>query len=182
MAKEIWIKAEIRGCHLLKGQLGMEMGCGNFPAEGEAVHASPVQLRDLPKLCCFVKGMLNSSQSALVRTRETWAPLGRMSARFEMRHGVSVHRIVNEFSRDGDIDCVATRDDAEKLCLLSQKFPCCSRSLLQIAQDNGFDIARLSARGLKTLELAVWNMLQKLEVSAQLKVDDRVRAMVIAGV
>lgn len=183
MAKNIWINATIKGCAVAAGKVEMQMTCGNFPAYGDCIYTTPNELKELPKLTCFVKGMVNSSQNALVRTEDSWGPLGRMSTRFDLKHGVPVHRIVNNFSRDGDIDCVQSRDDAEKLCLLTRQFPYCPLSLLQIAEMNDFDIERITARGLKTLELAIISRIQKHAVPAgELRMDDRVKAMVIAGI
>ncbi len=183
MAKNIWIRARISGCTFAGGKQEMNVICGNFQAIGEAVYALPVNLKDLPSCACFIKGMLNSSQNALVRTFDSWGPLGRLSTRFDYKNGVSVYHITNNFSRDGDLECVTSRDDAEKLCLLSQRFPCCDLDLAQIAVANGLDLDRLSARGLKTLELAVQNKLRHFALDKDaLQMDDRVRAMVIAGV
>lgn len=183
MAKTIWIRAKIKGCNILTGKLEMDVLCGNYNAIGETIHPRPIELSELPNLICYIKGMVNSSQNALVRAGESWGPLGRLSNRFELKHGVAVYQIVNEFSRDGNIDCVSAREDAEKLCLLEQKFPGCQWSLLRISEFNGLHIDRLTAQGLKTLDMAVTNKLRKYAISdKELQMDDRVKAMVIAGV
>lgn len=183
MAKNIWIRASIKGCTFTGGKMELQLSCGNYPATGETVHTEPIELKELPAMPCFVKGMLNSSQNALVRSNDSWGPLGRLSTRFELKQGVPVYRIVNDFSRDGDIECVTTRDEAEKLCLLAQAFPCCGFTLANIAEANGFDLERLTVRGLKTLEMAVHNRMQKHTICEDaLHMDDRVKAMIIAGI
>ena len=183
MAKTVWIRARIKGCTISDGKAEMNVLCGNFNALGESIFTRPLELKDLPAMPCFIKGMINSSQNALVRAGDSWGPLGRMTSRFELKNGVGVYHIVNDFSRDGDIECVITRDDAEKLCLLEQGFPCCELSLKEIAELNELNVERLSAQALKTLEHAVVNRLRKHPIPAEaLRMDDRVRAMVIAGI
>ena len=179
MAKTIWISALIKGFSVTGGKSVPELRCGNYHTIGDAIYAEPVKLQDLEQTVCFVKGMVNSSQNALAKVADGWGPLGRVSTRFTYRYGVSVHSISNEFSRDGDIECVMTRDDAEKLALLSQSFPCCPFTLLQIAEQNDFDIERLTIRDLKTLKMAVSTVIARHEVGMdQLHFDDTVRSMI----
>ena len=181
MAKTIWINATIKGFSVTGDKFVPELRCGNYHTIGDAIYAEPLKLQDLPQTACFVKGMVNSSQNALARIADGWGPLGRVSTRFTYRYGVSVHSISNEFSRDGDIDCVMTRDDAEKLTLLAQGFPCCPLTLLQIAEENDFAVERLTVRDLKTLKMAVLTVIAKHEISMDdLRFDDRVRSMISA--
>ena len=182
MAKTIWINATIKGFSIVGDKFVPELLCGNYHTVGDAIYAEPVKLQDVTQTACFVKGMVNSSQNALARLAEGWGPLGRVSTRFTYRYGVSVHSISNEFSRDGDIDCVLTRDDAEKLTLLAQGFPCCPFTLLQIAEKNDFAVERLTVRDLKTLKVAVLTVIAKHEVGMdELRFDDRVRSMISVG-
>ena len=181
MAKTLWIRALIKGFSVVGEKFVPELRCGNYHTVGDAIYAEPLKLQDLEQTACFVKGMVNSSQNALARVADGWGPLGRVSTRFTYRYGVSVHSISNEFSRDGDIECVLTRDDAEKLTLLAQKFPCCPFTLLQIAEKNDFDIERLTARDLRTLKTAVATVIARHEVGMdELRFDDSVRSMISA--
>lgn len=182
MAKNIWIRAEVKGCQFISGRLTLDIVCGHHSSIGESLHAHAVNIQGLKSLACFTKGMLNSSQNALVQIADGWAPIGKLSTRFELQHGVSVRKIINDFSRDGDIECVETRDDAEKLCLLSQRFPCCQYSLLEIAKENNFDIDRISARALRSLKNAIDSKIEKHTItSAQLKIDDQTKTLILAG-
>lgn len=182
MAKTIWLRATIKGCHFNAGRLNLDITCGLHAVTGEAVHAHSVHLRELEKVACFIKGMLNSSQNALVPISDGWAPVGKLSSRFEFQHGVSVKRIVNDFSRDGDIECVDTRDDAEKLCLLSQRFASCSADLLAIAEANDFNIEQISVRALRSLKNAVDARIARHDIPLEeLKLDGVTRTMVLAG-
>lgn len=182
MAKNIWIRASFKGCQLVSGRINLEITCGHHNAIGEAIHAHAVTLADIKTLVCFSKGMLNSSQNALVQIADGWAPIGKLSTRFELRYGVSVRRIINDFSRDGDIECVDSKEDAEKLCLLSQRFPCCSLTLMDIAKDNNFDIDRISARALRSLKNAIDSKIERYEItSQQLKIDDQTKTLILAG-
>ncbi|WP_165077528.1 MULTISPECIES: hypothetical protein [unclassified Desulfovibrio] len=179
MAKTIWISALIKGCSVVGEKFVPELRCGNYHTVGDAIFAEPLKLQDLERTACFVKGMVNSSQNALAKVVDGWGPLGRVSTRFTYRYGVPVYSISNEFSRDGDIECVMTRDDAEKLTLLSQGFPCCQFTLLEIAEKNDFDIERLTVRDLKTLKMAVAAVIARHEVGMdELRFDDRVRSMI----
>lgn len=182
MGKSIWIHASIRGCQFVSGRLNLEIVCGHHSATGEAVHSHAVDLRELKSVACFTKGMINSSQNALVQIADGWAPIGKLSSRFDFRHGVSIRRIINDFSRDGDIECVDSRDDAEKLCLLSQRFPCCSLSLMEIAQANGFNVDRISSRALRSLKNAIDSRIEKRQIGIEdLKLDDTIKTMILAG-
>ena len=181
MAKTLWISALIKGYSVEGERFVPELRCGNYHTVGDAIYADPVKLQDLAQTACFVKGMVNSSQNALAKVADGWGPLGRVSTRFTYRHGVAVYSISNEFSRDGDIECVMTRDDAEKLTLLAQRFPCCPFTLLQIAEENDFDIERLTIRDLKTLKIAVGTVIARHEVGMdELHFDDKVRGMITA--
>lgn len=182
MAKNIWIHATIRGCQFATGRVNLDIVCGHHASIGESVHAQAVTVRDLRDLVCFTRGMLNSSQNALVQIADGWAPIGKLSTRFDLRHGVSVRKIINDFSRDGDIDCVSSKEDAEKLCLLSQKFPCCQLTLLEIAKGNNFDVDRISARSLKSLKNAIDSKIEKRAITLDdLKIDNQTRTMILAG-
>lgn len=179
MAKSIWISASIRGYTVAGEKFVPELRCGNYHTVGDAIYAEPVKLYDLEQTACFVKGMVNSSQNALAKVLDGWGPLGRVSTRFTYRYGIAVYSISNEFSRDGDIECVMTRDDAEKLTLLAQKFSCCPFTLLEIAEKNDFDVERLTVRDLKTLKMAVATVIARQEVGMdKLRFDDRVRSMI----
>ncbi|MDE7370345.1 MAG: hypothetical protein K2N07_01095 [Desulfovibrio sp.] len=179
MAKTLWIRASIKGYSVAGEKIVPELRCGNYHTVGDAISAEPLKLQNLEQTVCFVKGMVNSSQNALAKVADGWGPLGRVSTRFTYRYGVAVHSISNEFSRDGDIECVMTRDDAEKLTLLSQGFPCCPFTLLQIAEKNDFDVERLTVRDLKTLKTAVGTVIARHEVGMEeLRFDGRVRSMI----
>lgn len=182
MAKNIWIRASIKGCQFASGRLNLDIVCGHHHTIGESVHAHAVGIPDLQTLVCFTKGMLNSSQNALVQIADGWAPIGKLSTRFELRDGVSIRRIINDFSRDGDIESVDSREDAEKLCLLSQRFPCCQLSLLEIAKENNFEVDRISARVLRSLKNAVDSRIEKFTFTADmLKIDDQTKTLILAG-
>lgn len=182
MAKNIWIRAEIRGCQFVGGRLILEISCGHHHSTGEAVHAHALTPLDLPNILCFTRGMVNSSQNALVQIADGWAPLGKLSTKFELRYGVTVHKIINDFSRDGDIDAIDAREDAEKLCLLSDRFPCCRLSLLEIARSNRFDIDRISARVLRSLKNAIDSKIEKHQITAEdLAIDDQTKTLILAG-
>lgn len=182
MGKAIWIRASIRGCQFTSGRLSLDIVCGHHATTGEAVHAHARSVRELCAIACFTKGMLNSSQNALVQIEDGWAPIGKLSSHFELRHGVSIRRIVNDFSRDGDIECVTAKEDAEKLCLLSQQFPCCQYSLIQIAEANGLDIDRISSRALRSLYNAIQGKIEKHLIGMDdLRLDDAARTLVLAG-
>ena len=181
MAKTLWIGATIKGYSVAGEKFVPELRCGNYHTVGDAIYAEPVKLQELEQTACFVKGMVNSSQNALAKVADGWGPLGRVSTRFTYRFGVPVYSISNEFSRDGDIECVMTRDEAEKLTLLAQKFPCCPFTLLEIAEKNNFDLDRLTVRDLKTLKMAVTGVIARHEVGMdELHFDDRVRSMITA--
>ena len=181
MSKTLWIRALLKGYSVAGEKFVPELRCGNYHTVGDAIYAEPVKLQDLTQTACFVKVMVNSSQNALARIADGWGPLGRVSTRFTYRYGVSVHSISNEFSRDGDIECVLTRDDAEKLTLLAQRFPCCPFTLLQLAEENDFDVERLTVRDLKTLKMAVTPVISRHEIGLdELRFDDRVRSMITA--
>lgn len=182
MAKTIWIRANLGKCMFSAGKMEMELVCGHYNAIGENVCEDAVYARDLASLVCFTRGIVNSSLTALVQTLDSWAPLGRLNNKLELRHGVGVLRIVNDFSRDGDIECVRSREDAEKLCLLAQKLPNCEFDLLQVAQENGFDVDRMSARSLRALKTAIISRLAHFAVKAeQLKIDPQLKTLVLAG-
>ncbi len=182
MAKAIWIRAEIRGCEFISGRLNLDIVCGHHSAVGESVHARAISVQGLKNTVCFTRGMVNSSQNALVQIADGWAPIGKLVSKFEYRHGISIHRIVNDFSRDGDIECVDSRDDAEKLCLLSQRFPCCALSLAEIALANGFNIDRISARALRSLKSVIDAKIERFQISPdELRIDDNTKTMILAG-
>lgn len=182
MGKEIWIRANVKGCILAAGRINLEFSCVHHISTAETLHARPHELDALRELVCFTKGMLNSSQNALIQISDGWAPIGKLSTRFELRNGVSVRKIVNDFSRDGDIECVESREDAEKLCLLSQRFPCCRLSLAEIARANDFDIDRISTRALRSLNNAVEGRLEKRCFTVQdLNLDANTRTLILAG-
>ena len=182
MGKDIWIRANVKGCSLAAGKISLEFTCMHHLSVGETLHSRARDLDALKDLLCFTKGMLNSSQNALIQIAEGWAPIGKLSTRFELRHGVSVRKITNDFSRDGDIECVEAREDAEKLCLLAQRFPCCELSLSEIAKINDFDVDRISARALRSLRNAVEARLEKHGAGAcDLKLDANARTLILAG-
>lgn len=181
MSKTLWISALIKGFSVAGEKFVPELRCGNYHTVGDAIYAEPQTLRDVEQTACFVKGMVNSSQNALAKIADGWGPLGRVSTRFAYRHGVAVYSISNEFSRDGDIECVMTRDDAEKLTLLAQRFPCCPFTLLEIAEKNDFDLDRLTVRDLRTLKMAVTTVIARHEIRMdEFRFDDRVRGMITA--
>lgn len=182
MAKDIWIRARISGCRIVNGNFSLEAVCGHHRTTGEIVHASAASLSDLKTLACFAKGMLNSSHNALVQIDGDWAPVGKASIRFDLAHGVGVHKIVNDFSRDGDLEFVKDREDAEKLCLLAQRFPCCPFTLLEIARFNGFDIDRTTVKVLRSLRNAVYGIIHRHEITAaRLEIDARSKMLIMAG-
>lgn len=182
MAKNIWIRASVTGCQLASGRLNPEISCGHHRATGEAVYSRAANISDLNNLMCFSKGMVNSSQNALVQVEDGWAPIGRLNAKFDLRHGVRVHKIINDFSRDGDIECVESKDDAEKLCLLAQRFPCCQFTLLDIALDNRLDVDRISARSLRSLKNAVDSKFEKHCLAIDMfRIDERSKLLILAG-
>lgn len=182
MAKTIWIRANAAGCALMAGKMELNATCGHYQASGELICSDPVIMEDFEQMTCFVKGMVNSSLNALIQIRDGWGPLGKLTNKMEMRHGVMVKKIVNDFSRDGDIECVDSKEDAEKLCLLAQKFPGCQPGILEIARENGFDIERISARSLKALKHAVESRLRNYAISApQLLFDPQVKTLILAG-
>lgn len=182
MAKDIWIRASVKGCSLSSGRLSLEIVCMHHVSVAETIHANAPDLSALRDLVCFTKGMLNSSQNALIQIASGWAPIGKLSTRFELRNGVSVRRITNDFSRDGDIECVETREDAEKLCLLSQRFPCCLPNLADIAKANGFEVDRISVRALRALKNAVVGRLEKHRITEHdLELDANTKTLILAG-
>lgn len=182
MAKHIWIRSEIKGCQFAGGRMILEISCGHHHSVAEMVHAHTADLADLPNILCFTRGMINSSQNALVQISDGWAPLGKLSTKFELIHGVTVRKIINDFSRDGDIDAIESREDAEKLCLLSDRFPCCKFSLLEIAKSNKFDIERISARALRSLKNAINSRIEKHQISiADLTIDAQTKTLILAG-
>lgn len=182
MAKDIWIRANVKACLLTEGRLNLEFACAHHISVAETLHARAQDLDALRNLVCFTKGMLNSSQNALIQISEGWAPIGKLSSRFELRCGVSVRKIINDFSRDGDIECVEAREDAEKLCLLSQRFPCCKLSLAEIAKGNDFNIDCISARALRSLKNAIEGKLEKQCFTAQdFNLDANTRTLILAG-
>lgn len=182
MAKTIWIQAKLSSCDFSSGHLEMQLVCGHHRAIGDKVCEEPVYAANLDSLICFTAGMINSSLNALVEIRDGWAPLGRITSKFELRHGVGIQRIVNDFSRDGDIECVTSREDAEKLCLLGQRFPNCNFTLQQIAEANSFDIDRMSSRSLRALKLAIENRIKHTTIEMnQLILDANLKTLVLAG-
>lgn len=182
MAKNIWIRAEIRGCQFVGGRVQLEIICEHHHSTGENVHAHAATITEMPTILCFTRGMVNSSQNALVQIADGWAPLGKLSTKFELRHGVTVHKIINDFSRDGDIDAIDTREDAEKLCLLSERFPCCQLSLLEIAKNNKFDIDRISTHSLRSLKNAIDSRIEKHQIPvADLLIDAQTKTLILAG-
>lgn len=182
MAKTIWIRAICRGCAFNAGKLELDASCGHYQASGDLVFSEPVLVHDIGSLLCFAKGMVNSSLNALVQIGDGWGPLGKLTNKMEVRHGVTVKKIVNDFSRDGDIECVESKEDAEKLCLLEQKFPGCQPDILEIAKENAFDIDRISARSLRALKHAVESRLRNYAISApQLAFDPQVKTLILAG-
>lgn len=182
MAKEIWINASVRGCQFLSGKMSLDIVCGHHRSTGESVQSHAVSLEELKDALCFTKGMINSSQNALVSIEGGWAPIGRLNPKFELRHGVRVHKIFNDFSRDGDIECVESKDDAEKLCLLSQRFHRCGLSLLDIAKANGLDPQRVSTRVLRSLKNFIDGKVERSKISdEELMVDDNTKLLILAG-
>ena len=120
--------------------------------------------------------------TALVQIKDGWAPLGRVSSKFELRNGVGIQYIINDFSRDGDIECVRTKEDAEKLCLLEQKLPGTNFTLYDAAKFNDFDVDRLSPRSIRALKVALENRLQHCEIGReQLQFDAKMKTLILAG-
>lgn len=182
MAKTIWIRANLAKCVFSGGVTQMELVCGHFNTTGENVYEEPIYAANLPKLMCFTRGMVNSSLTALVEIAGGWAPLGRITSKLELRHGVGIQRIINDFSRDGDIESVRSKEDAEKLCLLAQHLPNCSFTLLDVAVANGFDADRISVRSLRALKIAIESKLARMDVKMdQLLLDPQVKTLVLAG-
>lgn len=182
MAKPVWIRANLSKCIFMAGEIKMELVCGHYNATGECVCEEAVYAKDFSSLLCFTRGIVNSSLTALVEIAGGWAPLGRISSKFELRNGVGIQKIVNDFSRDGDIECVRNREDAEKLCLLAQHLPNCTFTLHEVADANGFEVDRVSVRTLRSLKIAVESKLNNSGVKLQsLILDPNLKTLVLAG-
>lgn len=124
MAREIWIKAEVYGVTTHNdGGLKPLARCGHCETGTELVHSGYDTVNRLHGLECWARGIVNSSNTALVHTQNgSYAPLGKADGPAKTVFGMQVREVRNEFSRDKAIEFVSAKEHAEKMCRLRQRF------------------------------------------------------------
>lgn len=139
MAREIWLKAKVHGLETLNdGTLKPLASCGHCETGPEIVWAPFAAVSQLPELECWAKGIVNSSNNVLVHTNNnSYAPLGKADGPAKTVFGMQVREARNDFSRDKAIEFLPTKDNAERMCRLRQKFCGHAEDLATILLANG---------------------------------------------
>lgn len=152
MSKEVWLKADVCGFTLKNGKLVPIAYCGHHPARESMVFSTLADVNAVSSLECWVKGMVNSSNNILVKgDDEVLAPLGKGDGETMTRYGILINTTRNEYSRDKSVQFVHYKKDAQKLCLLEQRYPECKFSTAELAAAIGLDPARMSEKSLLQL-------------------------------
>lgn len=152
MSKEIWLKAEVSGFSIKGGRLAPIAHCGHHLVEDSMVHAALADVNSAADLECWVKGMVNSSNNILVRGDDgVLAPLGKGDGDTHMRYGMLINTARNEYSRDKSIQYVFSKKEAQRICLLEQRYPGCDFNTAALAEALGFEPARMPDKALSQL-------------------------------
>lgn len=146
--KTIWLRAELKGINFVHSKPEIIAECFHMPVEN-LISATPCLVSTADKTMCWAEGIINSSGNALVKTKGTYMPVGKVVKDFKIEHGISVFSLLNEISRETPPTYVRTRDEAEKLCLLAQEFSE-GWSVAEIALMSKVDVSRMD---LKTVKL-----------------------------
>lgn len=148
MAREIWLKASVYSLFFENGEIAPLARCGHYETGPNLVWARPALADDLPELECWAKGIVNSSNTALLELKNGYAPVGRADGTTKVAYGVQIREIRNEMSRDGVILSVPDRACAEKLCYLNTRFPGIRDALADILKANKIKPEYFDARQL----------------------------------
>lgn len=124
MAREVWIKADVYGLETLKdGTLKPVARCGHYETGPEIVWAVLDAASRLHDLECWAKGIVNSSNNLLVHIcPDGYAPLGKADGPAKPVFGMQIREARNDFSRDKPIEFLPSKECAERMCRLRQKF------------------------------------------------------------
>lgn len=155
MAREIWIKADVYG--LISEDEGVKplARCGLHETGGELIFAPPVIAQELRALECWARGIINSSNTALVEIKDSYAPLGKADGEAHTEFGMQVRGIRNEFSRDHPLEYLSSRSHAEKMCLLKRNFRGTRYNLAEILAHNNMKPEYMDVRKLSHLAALV---------------------------
>lgn len=179
MAREIWLKAEAHGLETLKdGSLRLLARCGHCETGPDLVHAPFDSVNRLHELECWAKGIVNSSNNVLVRTNnDGFAPLGKADGPARTEFGMQIREARNEFSRDNPIEFLPSKENAERMCRLRQKFCGHGEDLAVILAANSIKPDLLSLKQLIFLANMVEATLMK-GFNTHIELDQSVQAAV----
>lgn len=179
MAREIWLKADVHGLETGRdGMLKPLARCGHIETGREIVWAPFDSVARLPLLECWAKGIVNSSNNVLVHTNnDSYAPLGKADGSTKTVFGMQIRETRNDFSRDKAVEFLPSRDNAERMCRLRQKFCGHEDDLATILSANGIKPDLLTHKQLVFLANMVEATLLK-EFRAEIVLDKSVREAV----
>lgn len=179
MAREIWIRADAYGIEFDEmGNFRVRATCGLHDlAQGDLLWASFASVSDIPRLECRARGIVNSSNTALVMLKDgSYAPLGRADGKAEIVAGMQFRTIRNEMSRDHGIDFLPSKANAEKWCLLMSRFRGTKGTMMDILAYNHVRFEHLDAKRLAYIYTAL-SALSLRNVDEMLEIPPDVRAM-----
>ena len=136
MAREIWLKAKVFSLVLENDGMRPLATCGHHNTGSRLVWARPCMISELPGLECWARGIINSSNTALVELDNGYAPLGKADGPTLVEFGMQVRELRNDMSRDEPIVFLPERKHAEKMCLLHRKFCGLPFDLAEILSQN----------------------------------------------
>lgn len=163
MAREVWLKSRVCGLETLKdGTLKPLAMCAHVATGPELVWAPFDAVSRLHELECWARGIVNSSNNVLVHTANAgYAPLGKADGPARKVFGLQIREARNDFSRDKAIEFLPTKDNAERMCRLQQKFCGQEDNLAKILELNGIKPDFLSLKQLVFLANMVEATLKK---------------------
>lgn len=177
MAREIWLRAKVYSVIVEKGELRPLARCGLHQTGPNLIWAAPCLALDIESLECWARGIVNSSNTALVELEQGYAPLGRADGPARVEYGMQVRELTNEISRDGAIEFLPERKHAEKMCLLRSKFPGISHDLADILLENGLKPEYLDVRQLNHLATVVRMICRERQCGSVTLPDEIIRQM-----
>lgn len=149
--KEIWIESQITGASCNGSNISLNAQCCHYTPQ-EIIHATPGHASKLGTTVCFAKGIINSSGNILVEVSEGgFAPVGKVCNKMRRFHGVQMHGMINDLSRDKTPEYVKSREDAEKICLLLREIG--DRAVCDELLNAGADLEKMNSAALKKVSI-----------------------------
>lgn len=164
MAREIWIRAEVYGITTLNdGSLRPLARCGHCETGADLVHSGYDDVNRIHLLECWARGIVNSSNNVLVHTHNgTYAPLGKADGTAKTVYGMQMREIRNDFSRDKPIEFLPSKENAERMCKLNQRYSGHEDSLGEILVCNSIKPDLLTLKQLVFLNNMVEALFRKI--------------------